>query len=260
MADVTIRISHDLTQEPREPWQRLATGESPFLEWDWLASLEASGCATEETGWSPHHLLAERDGELVGAAPLYLKNHSEGEFVFDYQFANAAHGAGIAYYPKMLIGIPFTPATGVRFLTAPGEPRTPLIQAMGETLRQLCIQNELSSVHVNFCTEEESQVLQPLGYLERMGMQYQWQNKGYASFEDYLGEFRSKRRTKIRRERREMADQGVSIHVRRGEEITPNIAPVMYRLYRDHVEKLYWGRRYLNLKFFQQIIERFRHN
>ena len=260
VSNLTIRIVHRLSDVPQNRWDALAAPESPFLAWDWLTSLEEAECVTAEKGWGPHHILAERDGQLVGAVPLYLKGHSEGEFVFDYQFAHAAQNAGIPYYPKLLVAVPFTPATGVRVLTAPKEERGPLIGAMSQVLRQVCTQNEFSSVHVNFCTEEEAHGLTEAGYLIRKGMQYQWHNKGYQTFEDYLSEFRSKRRTKIRRERREMADQGITIHVRRGDQITPDMAPVMYQLYRDHVERLYWGRRYLNLRFFEMAVARFRHH
>ncbi len=202
MSGTTVRIVTSMTEVSQADWDALAGGGSPFLEWDWLASLEEAGCVSPETGWSPHHILVEEDGGLVGACPLYLKGHSEGEFVFDYQWAFAAQEAGLIYYPKLLVAVPFTPATGVRFLTAPGAPRTALIHAMGEALKSLCGENNLSSVHVNFCTPEEVEALRPLGFLERVGLQFMWENRGYRNFEDYLAEFRSKRRTKIRREQK----------------------------------------------------------
>ncbi|HUJ75636.1 MAG TPA: GNAT family N-acetyltransferase, partial [bacterium] len=186
------------------------------------------------------------------------------EFVFDHEWAYAARSAGIQYYPKLLVAVPFTPATGARLLVSPAveeaAQRTRLRQALGQALLQVCRDNELSSVHINFCMAEEAEALVPLGFLERTGMQYHWENRSYAAFADYLAEFRSKRRTKIRRERREMEDQGVTLRVLAGEEIAPEITSTMFRLYQGHVEKMYWGRQYLNEQFFARVIERFRRN
>lgn len=260
MTETTLRIVNEMASVPREAWDALVGEESPFLEWDWLAGLEETGCVSSERGWGPHHILVERDGKLVGACPLYVKGNSEGEFVFDHQWAHAAHAAGLNYYPKLLVAVPFTPAAGVRFLTAPGEDRAESVRTMGEGLKQICLQNDISSVHVNFCRPEEVEALKPLGYLERAGIQYQWENKNYETFEDYLAEFRSKRRTKIRRERREMVEQGIRIRAWSGEEIEDWLVPTMYRLYSEHIEKLYWGRLYLNREFFDLLARRFRRN
>ena len=260
MAQFTLRTVTSIAELDQGQWDGLVDGESPFLEWGWLASLEEAGCATPETGWAPHHLVVEADGKLAAACPMYLKGHSEGEFVFDYQWAHAAQSAGVPYYPKLLVAVPFTPATGIRFLTAPGLDRPGLIRTMGEALVDLCRDNQLSSVHVNFCRPDEVEALRPLGFLERVGMQYHWENKSYGSFEDYLAGFRSKRRTKIRRERKEMAAQGIRIRALGGAEIVDDLVPVMYRLYQQHVDKLYWGRRYLTLRFFELLAERFRNN
>ncbi len=260
MGNIEVRIVKELSSLKREDWDALVGAESPFLEWDWLASLEEAGCVSAENGWAPHHIVVEENGRLVGACPLYLKGHSEGEFVFDYQWAHAAYSAELAYYPKLLVAVPFTPATGIRFLTAPCVERAALIRLMGETLISICEQNGLSSVHVNFCRQDEIEALEPLGFLHRMGLQYHWENKGYETFEDYLSQFRSKRRTKIRRERKAMAEQGVTIRARSGEEIGEADVPVMYRLYSEHVQNLYWGRLYLNLRFFELAASRFRRN
>lgn len=260
MSEWKVRIVNDIRAVDRAQWDALVGEESPFLEWDWLASLEEAGCVRPETGWSPHHLTVELGGRLVAACPLYLKGHSEGEFVFDYEWAHAAQSAGVAYYPKLLVAVPFTPANGVRFLTASGQPRAELIRVMGEALVGLCEQNQLSSIHVNFCHSDEVEALRPLGFLERVGLQYHWENHGYQTFEDYLQAFRSKRRTKIRRERREMADRDIAIRVLQGDEIPDAIVPTLYRLYQEHVDKLYWGRLYLNARFFDLMAERFKRN
>jgi hypothetical protein len=263
MTQAKLRIVHRLSEVPRAAWDALGGGDSPFLEWDWLTALEETGCATPETGWAPHHLLLEEGGRLVAACPLYLKGHSEGEFVFDHEWAHAAQGAGLRYYPKLLVAVPFTPAAGGRLLVerdAPAARRVALMQALGRSLLELAREAALSSVHVNFCTREEAEALAPLGFLERKGMQYHWENRGYGNFDDYLAEFRSKRRTQIKRERREMADLGVTLRAVSADAIPPELVPTMYRLYRGHVEKMYWGRLYLNERFFERIVQRFARN
>ena len=170
VATFTLRLMTQLAADVRrEDWDALVGAESPFLEWDWLASLEEARCVGGRSGWSPQHLGLFQDDRLVAACPLYLKTNSEGEFVFDYAWANAAYDAGIEYYPKMLVGVPFTPATGVRFLVAPHLNRPAIVKMLGGALAELCRENEISSVHVNFCTEEEAAALTEIGFAERLG-------------------------------------------------------------------------------------------
>jgi predicted N-acyltransferase len=248
-----------LSTLPRSSWNALVADESPFLEWGWLASLEDSGCVTGETGWLPQHLIL-RDGErVVGACPLYVKGHSQGEFVFDHGWAEAAERAGIRYYPKLLVAVPFTPATGVRFLSHPDVERSSVVRALGEGLRQICQQNRLSSVHVNFCTEEEASTLAAIGFETRSGYQFQWRNQEWTSFEEYLGALRSKRRVQIRRERRELLAQDVDITVHAGAALPDSLFETMFLLYKTTIDKLFWGRQYLNLRLFELLRERWRH-
>jgi len=241
----------------RADWDRLLGQGSPFMKWDWLDSLEQSGCVQEKTGWLPHHIIVERVGELVGGCPMYLKFHSMGEFVFDFEWAEAAHRLGIQYYPKMLVGVPFTPVTGARFLTAGHERRAELIQLMGQALMQIAKENKLSSIHVNFCLPDEAEALKPIGFTPRLGLQFHWQNRGYRSFEDYLGSFRSDRRNKIKRERREPAQQGISIRVIEGEDVSQAHMRTMFQLYKTHIDRLYYGRQYLTRAFFDELSRRF---
>jgi predicted N-acyltransferase len=258
----TLRVLTRLASDVRpEEWDALVGAESPFLEWGWLASLEEAGCVGGRTGWSPQHLaLFENDERLVAACPLYLKGNSEGEFVFDYAWANAAHRAGIEYYPKMLVGVPFTPATGLRFLVAPHLDRRGIVQALGKALRDLCDEHELSSVHVNFLADDEAEALADVGFVERSGFQYKWRNHGYHEFEDYLAALRHKRRKEVKRERRVLAEQGIEIETLVGDAIPDEIFAEMYRLYLTTVDKYVWGRRYLTPEFFDLIRERFRQN
>ena len=239
-------------------WNALVGEESPFLEWEWLASLEESGTASDATGWAARPLVIREGGRLLAACPLYVKSNSEGEFVFDWGWADAAQRAGIAYYPKLLVGVPFTPVTGARLLTAPDAPRAPLLAALARALREVCDSNELSGVHVNFCRDDERAALEGAGFLPRLGFQYHWMNAGFATFDDYLGSLRSKRRNQTRRERRELDEQGVRIESITGDAIPDALFPTMFRIYRATVDHHPWGRRYLNAEFFELLRERFK--
>jgi predicted N-acyltransferase len=239
-------------------WNALVGDDSPFLEWEWLASLEESGAAHDATGWAARPLVAREGGHLVAACPLYVKGHSEGEFVFDWGWADAAGRAGIDYYPKLLVGVPFTPVTGGRLLTAPGADRAAWLARSAAALRELCLANEVSGVHVNFCRDDERAALEAAGFLPRLGFQYHWRNEGFAGFEAYLGSLRSKRRNQVRRERRELAAQGVRIEALAGDAIPDALFPRMFRLYQSTIRDNPWGRQYLNERFFELLRERFR--
>lgn len=239
-------------------WNALVGDESPFLEWEWLASLEEAGCVGGKSGWTARPLVVRDAGRLVAAVPLYVKTHSEGEFVFDWGWADAAERAGIPYYPKLLVGVPFTPVTGARFLVAAGEPRGEWIARLGAALIELCRDSDLSGVHVNFCRADEVEALRPLGFELRVGVQYHWKNGGYASFDAWLARFRSKRRNQIRRERRDVVESGVRVETLAGDAIPDALFEPMFRFYLETVRGRAWGRQYLNRKFFALLAERFR--
>jgi predicted N-acyltransferase len=258
--DLSVRIVRKIRDVPRSDWDGLARESSPFLRWDWLDSLEQTGCVNEKTGWLPHHLMVEQSGRIIAACPLYLKGHSMGEFVFDYEWAEAAHHVGIQYYPKMLVGVPFTPVTGQRFLTAQGKDRAQLIRLVGQALGKIAADNKISSVHVNFCLDDERRSLEEVGFLSRHGIQFHWLNQDFTSFDDYLASFRSDRRNKIKRERREVAQRGISISAIEGAELTPRHMRTMFRLYKGHVDRLYYGRQYLTQEFFDETCQRFAAN
>ena len=256
MADV--EIAEGVAALPRDEWNRLVADASPFLEWDWLASLEDAGTLTGQSGWLPQPLVVREKGRILAACPLYVKGHSEGEFVFDWGWADAAEQAGIRYYPKLLVGIPFTPVTGARFLVAPGEDVQKWTRILSSALRELCVAQEMSSVHVNFCLPEELGALEDSGFLTRVGIQYHWHNEGYASFDDYLSRFRSKRRNQIKREQRQLAEAGVTLQALAGDEIPDDLFPQMYDFYLSTIESRYWGRQYLNYSVFEAVRDRFR--
>jgi predicted N-acyltransferase len=254
-----LEILAGLADVEPSAWDTLVGAESAFLEWGWLASLEASGCVGERTGWLPQHLVLTDGGRLVGACPLYLKGHSQGEFVFDHGWAAAAERAGIAYYPKLLVAVPFTPATGARFLAHPDVDRGAVVRALGGALRDLCARHDFSSAHVNFCLPDEAAMLADLGYDRRSGYQFQWENPGWRTFDDYLAALRSKRRTQVKRERRELERQGVAIEALAGDAIPDELFEPMFQLYKSTVDKLYWGRQYLNRALFEQLRRHWKH-
>jgi predicted N-acyltransferase len=189
-----------------------------------------------------------------------VKAHSDGEFIFDWSWADAAQRAGIRYYPKLLVGVPFTPVAGARFLTgaAAQRERAELITRMGAALREICAHSALSGVHVNFCRTDECDALAGDDYLLRVNVQYHWHNADYASFEDYLSRLRSKRRNQVKRERRSVAERGVAIEVLSGSAIPDALFEPMFHCYRTTIESHYYGRQYLNLRLFELLRERFR--
>lgn len=258
-AAVNVEIRHSLADISPIEWDALVGHGSAFLEWGWLASLEDSGCVSPDTGWQPHHLTVWDGSHLVGACPAYLKTHSHGEFVFDYAWAAAAQRGGIRYYPKLMVGVPFTPATGTRFLTHPASDRRGLIRIMANALVDMCRQTGLSSVHVNFCLPDEAALLGASGFVSRTGYQFHWTNPGWRTFDDYLAAFRSKRRGQIKRERRELAAQGVEITAHCGTAIPDDSFGPMFRLYESTINKLYWGRQYLNRPLFELVRRRWKH-
>lgn len=257
-----VEIIGGIAKVPRAAWNALlAEGESPFLDWDWLWAMEQSGSATRRTGWTPSHLVVREskgEGRLLAAAPLYVKSHSMGEFVFDHGWAEAAEEAGLRYFPKLLVGVPFTPHTGRRFLTAAEADRPELVELMGRALIAICTDNKLSSAHVNFCDADEAAALARLGFLERLGCQYHWRNHGFTSFEDYLNRLKHKRRYTVRHERAALAAQGVTIQVFAGEAIPDSMFPAIFEIYRSTIDKLYWGRQYLTAEFFDLMRTNFK--
>jgi uncharacterized protein len=254
-----LALLESIREIPREDWNALVGDESPFLEWEWLASLEEAGCVGGATGWAPRPLVAREHGRLVAACPLYVKGNSEGEFVFDFGWADAAQRAGISYYPKLLVGVPFTPVTGSRFLIAEGQDRRAWIRRFAEALQEICKGNELSSVHVNFLRDDEREELEAAGFLARSGFQYHWRSRGFASFDDYLASLTSKRRNQAKRERRELGEQNVVIDALTGDALGDEQFDAMYEIYLTTVSNNPWGRQYLNRKLFHLLRERFRH-
>lgn len=259
-APLTAEVLESITDVAPEAWDRLlGDGDeaSPFLEHRFLAALEEAGTLGVEAGWIPRiPVVRSEAGELLAAAPCYVKLHSQGEFVFDFAWANFSEQLGVPYYPKLLVGVPFTPVTGRRLLTAPGAPRGRLMKALAQVFVEMCEAFDLSSVHVNFACEDEVEALTELGFLHRLGIQYHWYRHGEASFDDYLARFKSKRRNQIKRERRVVEQAGLTVRAHRGAELDEEDVATAFRIYKSTVDKFYWGRQYLNRRVFERWAER----
>jgi predicted N-acyltransferase len=250
---IEVHILPEIRAIAAHEWDALdGVAEAPFLSWAFLDTMERTGCVGDGTGWAPAHIAFYDGEELIGAAPAYLKDNSEGEFVFDYAWADALRRAGGRYYPKLLVAAPFTPATARRVLARRPEDRPRLATALAETARALVARMELSSAHVLFPVEAEAEQLEQNGLARRFGVQFQWHNKGYATWDDFLGSFDAKRRAMLRRERREMQKLGITIETLRGSDITPAVVDRMYAFYLATVQKFHWGRQYLNRAFFEE--------
>ena len=254
---IELRVHESIRDIPREQWDRLVgAGAPPFLSFAFLDAFERAGCVTPGRGWLPFHLSLWEKERLIAAAPAYLKGNSEGEFVFDWGWADFAHKLRVRYYPKLLLAIPFTPATGPRVLVADEMDRERVIFAMAEGMSRVLDAQSISSAHVLFLPQSEAEAFGRAGYALRLGIQYQWHNQGYRTFEDFLTTFPSKKRTQIRRERKEMDRRGIRIATLRGAEITTQAVEAICGFYELTVDKFRWGRRYLNREFFFDIVER----
>ncbi|MEO1694286.1 MAG: GNAT family N-acetyltransferase [Pseudomonadota bacterium] len=253
---VTIRVLESIDAIAPEAWDRCAVPDpahaNPFVRHAFLKTLEDARCVSARTGWMPHHLVLERDGDVLGCAPAYLKFHSQGEYVFDYGWADAFERAGGRYYPKLQLAVPFTPVPGPRLLVADGldaeQNRNYLAAAAVEVARQ----RKLSSVHVTFLSEPEWHALGDIGFLQRTDQQFHWTNNDYEDFDGFLGDLVSRKRKAVRKERATAVSGGLEIEWVRGADITEAHWDAFYEFYEDTGSRK-WGRPYLNRKFFSQL-------
>ncbi|KIQ70844.1 GNAT family N-acetyltransferase [Wenxinia marina] len=229
----------------------------PFTTYRFLSALEDSGSVGTGTGWQPRYLAARTtEGETIAVAPLYAKAHSQGEYMFDHNWAHAYEQAGGRYYPKLQIAVPFTPATGRRFLTRPGHEADGMA-ALVQGAVQIAADNRLSSVHATFCTEAEALAGAQMGLLHRTSQQFHWENRGYATFDDFLGQLSSRKRKAIRRERRDAQAFGGEIVSLTGDDIREEHWDAFWRFYQDTGARK-WGSPYLTRRFFHLAHERLR--
>ena len=236
-----------------EEWDHLGGNDDPFLSHAFLHALETNGCLSEEFGWHPCHITIRQQGKLIAASPLYVKTNSYGEFVFDWSWASAYERAGGRYYPKVVCGVPYTPAPGKRLLVAPEQANpTQLRNLLVDAAIEFTSRNEYSGMHWLFTCEEDTDVLQSRGLIMRLGCQYHWHNNNYHDFEDYLGRMSSKKRKNIRRERRLVSEQGLKLEIIEGPNISTELWETFYRFYVDTFDKKA-GIPTLTLPFFTQV-------
>jgi len=256
-----IEVHEHIGEVPRDAWNALVGDGSPFLDWDFLHALEETGCVTPKKGWKPLHLTAWTDEparRLVAAVPLYLKGHSHGEFVYDWAWAEAAHRMGRPYYPKLVAAVPFSPVAGARFLVAPGQDRAARLQELLAIADGLAQELGATGLHVLFPDIAEAEELVQAGLAIRPGLRHRFRNEGYATFEDFLGRFTSKKRAQIRRERAEVRRAGISLATLVGDDVRAEHVDAMHACYRATVDKYPWGHPYLNRPFFARLVETFR--
>ena len=275
-SDITLEAVSSVTQISADDWDACANPDcstaapssgiasdsridskaayNPFVSHAFFEALEASKSASARAGWVPRHLIARSGGKVAGIVPCYLKNHSQGEYVFDHGWADAFERAGGSYYPKLQAAVPFTPASGPRLLVRAGA-HAPLIRdALAGGLIGLCDATQASSVHVTFAREDEWKFLAKHEFLQRTDQQFHWHNHGYATFEDFLSTLNSRHRKAIRRERRDALENGITIHALRGDAITPDAWDAFFDFYMETGSRK-WGYPYLTRDFFRMIGE-----
>ena len=252
------QVFHSLREVAPESWNRLIGDAFPFAEYDYLLALEEGHCVGIEPGWEPRYLTLWEGKQLQAACYLYRKTNSNGEYIFDWDWANAYQRYGQRYFPKLTSAVPFTPATGPKLLVAAdaSNPRELQQQLLASAL-ELVQQEGCSSLHFLFIPAEEREIYEAAGLLLRHSFQFHWQNQGYSSFEDFLSRLRSKRRKEILRERRQVQEQGLEVILLRGEEIEPTLCRVMYDFYLTTIDRK-WAMPYLSYEFFQYIFTHFR--
>ncbi|MCR9194583.1 MAG: GNAT family N-acetyltransferase [Hyphomonas sp.] len=255
----TARIASEMQDIAPEAWNAVANPVGapfdPFLTWEFLEALEASGAAVPETGWSPCHIVIEDPNKTILAAmPMYAKTHSQGEFVFDHSWADAYQRAGGDYFPKLLAAVPFTPVTGRRLLTKPGPDQLRLANALVSAAIQIAAQNDFSSLHINFVEPGQAEQLKELGLLIRNDQQFHWRNDGYKDFGDFLEALSSSKRKNLRKERAK-AQSGLTFQHLTGDDIKAHHWDAFFEFYMDTGARK-WGYPYLNRETLTLLGER----
>ncbi len=254
-----IKTLNGMSAIDADDWDSCAGAGNPFVRHAFLSALEDSGSVTDETGWIPRHLVVEApDGRIEACAPLYLKTHSYGEYIFDWGWADAYERAGGRYYPKMQCAVPFTPVPGQRLLVnrdATAAQRSELQRILLSGMIRVADQLKVSSAHITFCDEPLWELGKEVGFLQRLGQQFHWHNQGYADFDDFLGALASRKRKSIRKERQKVAEIGLDIRTLSGDEIKEQHWDAFYQFYLSTTDKK-WGQSYLHREFFSLLGER----
>ncbi|MCB1339896.1 MAG: N-acetyltransferase [Pseudooceanicola sp.] len=255
-AQIEIRVLGSLSQIDATDWDACACPEAadggrpfdPFTTHRFLKALEDSKSVGRGTGWQPQYLVAMADGMTIACAPMYAKSHSQGEYIFDHSWAHAYERAGHRYYPKLQIAVPFTPATGRRFLVRPGYEEIGM-PALMQGAVQVADQHDISSIHATFCTEAEAEAGESMGLMVRASQQFHWEDDGYGTFDGFLASLSSRKRKTIRKEREGACAFGGTIHTLTGDDIRPQHWDAFWRFYQDTGSRK-WGSPYLTRAFF----------
>ncbi len=257
----TLRWHNAMAEVDQQQWDRLAAPlQTPLMEWQWLHHLEASGSIAPRYGWRPCHLTLWDQQRLIAAAPLYIKTHSEGEFVFDHWWAKLSKDFGIAYYPKLVGMSPATPAVGYRFLMDPELAPDVVTEALLGAIDERCRALALTACQFNFVDPQWQSSLPADGFLSWDHQSFLWANPGWETFEDYLDIFKSSQRRNIRRERARMEKMGLNLQALTGDQLEPDLAELMYRYYLNtNAQYGPWAARFLNADFFRAIFRHYRH-
>ena len=255
MEQTTVKILHGIHEIEPTTWDSCASASppyNPFLSHKFLLALEQSKSVAPESGWQPFHLLVENADQLIGVVPMYLKSHSQGEYVFDYGWADAWQRAGGQYYPKLQSSVPFTPATGPRLLAL--NPNEENLNLLLNAAIEVAQETKVSSLHMTFMPKKQWDIANEQGFLSRIDQQFHWHNAGYQTFDDFLADLASKKRKNLKRERRDALENGISIEWATGDTITEEHWEAFYRFYVDTGARK-WGTPYLTRDFFSLIGE-----
>jgi len=256
-SDFTARTAGRAAEIGEAAWNACANPDGspdphPFTRYEFFAACEESGSATARTGWQPAHIVIEHGARIVGLLPTYLKNHSQGEYVFDSSWADALERAGGDYYPKLQCSVPFTPVTGPRLLVAAGADAAATREALLATGATAVKELGASSLHITFLTEDEWNATGRMGFLQRTDQQFHWENRGYATFDDFLSQLSSSKRKNLRKERQAVRDAGVAFDWFSGADLTEAVWDAFFEFYMDTGGRK-WGRPYLTRDFFSRV-------
>ena len=254
LSNLVVKIVSDIDEIAPDDWDRCAGPANPFIRHGFLHALETSKSACPDTGWLPRHVVLEQGGRVMACAPLYLKSHSYGEYVFDWGWAEAYEQAGGRYYPKLQCCVPFTPVTGPRLLADPAGDVARLRKILIQSMLKVAQAHECSSLHITFPEQETWEEMGRFGMLQRIGTQFHWHNKGYTDFDQFLAALSSRKRKAIRKERRQVQQSGVDMRALSGDEIKPRHWDAFYRFYRNTTDRK-WGQAYLTRDFFRHLQE-----
>ena len=250
MTDTSIHLVSRISSIDQEAWDKCSGGKDPFTSYAFISSLEDSGCVSPETGWQPSHLQLKHGEDTVGVTPAYIKTHSYGEYVFDHGWASAFERAGGRYYPKVQASIPFSPVNGPRLLAA--KPQDKSLLAAG--LRGAARNTNSSSAHMTFQTKADAELMEQAGFLTRLGIQFQFENRGYENFSDFLNSMSARKRKNIKKER-SAVDKDLTLRALTGNDLNTAHFDAFYSFYKDTSDRK-WGQAYLNREFFDLLHQR----